>query len=342
MLKSSVLFFYILHRYSDTSVRECQGRSCTILADVWVYDMASRGWEEAIIDGPAKSPAARAGHALVSSGSRGLMCGGVVANASQANDILECWWLSPVPRIRWDPLPLVTQDAPCARSSHSLVFDSDLGNILLFGGLDAEGRLLDDCWWLSVPRSTLNNSAADYAWHPCNASGLRPSPRYGHGAVYLRGSMYLMGGFASDGLLGTVPLGDLWTLTGYDTIAAWSELMPASVSLTPRAFFAFWTSGFHIMVHGGEGAGGLGPASVFLDTWQFNTYTGEWYLFRTSDTVPVASHLSVASSDGTTAVSFGGKSKDGLAMGKLFTFNRVSGWSQGGLSISFSAFLRLL
>jgi hypothetical protein len=257
------------------------------------------------------------------------MCGGILANISTPKNPLECWWLTPVPRTRWDPVVVSAAEgsSPVSRSGHSLVYDGELSRIVLFGGIDWAGNMLNDCWWLNASGS--NDTSASYAWTACTTDGLTPSPRYGHGAVYLRGSMYLMGGFASDGLLGTVPLGDLWALADYSSGGSWAEIMPSSVSPTARAFFACWTSGFHIMVHGGEGPGGQGPASVLLDTWQFNTYTSEWYLFRTSDTVPVASHLSIASSDGTTAVSFGGKSKDGLAMGKVFTFDRVSGWSEG-------------
>jgi hypothetical protein len=280
------------------------------------------------------TPLPRAGHAMVSVGDRGLMCGGMESNVSHGGGdsirvptgILRCWWLMHSPHAIWTRLrptdeTLPSKPWPQSRSGHTLVYDAKQGGILVFAGSDDNGTMLSDCWWLSA--------SFPHVWSQCGTEGIIPSPRVGHGAVYLRGAMYILGGFASDGLLGTVTLGDLWSLTQYSAGGSWTEIMPASASPTARAYFGCWTSGFHIMVHGGQGPGGQGPASVLQDTWQFNTFTGEWYLFRTSDTVPVASHLSIASPDSSTAVSFGGKSKDGLAMGKLFTFDRVSGWSQG-------------
>jgi hypothetical protein len=90
--------------------------------------------------------------------------------------------------------------------------------------------------------------------------------------------------------------------------------MPTSDVPSARGFHAAWLSGFKIVIHGGQGTGGIGKASVLSDTWQFDLYTLDWSRFSfTSDAVPVASNFAVAPVMELNAIAFGGMAQDGAA-----------------------------
>jgi hypothetical protein len=293
-------------------------------------------------------PTPRAGHAMASIGPSALMCGGHKASAdgtialSGNRSKIECFWFTPLPEPRWDPVQLKEGTiSPSPRTHASMVFDGDESlrngtsffSAILFGGQDASGERYGDCWFMEVTsqleRTVLSET---FEWQSCSVSPGMPSPsaRFGHGSVAFRHTLYVLGGFASDGS-GVAPQDDMWKLVDYQSEEDryWEQVMPTSSRPTSRGFHAVWLAGFKLIVHGGQGAGGAGVASVLGDTWAFDLFTLVWIRFGSSDAVPVASHLSAAPWTDSKAVAFGGLSANSISSSKLFIFNTATGWTRG-------------
>lgn len=77
--------------------------------------------------------------------------------------------------------------------------------ILLFGGLDAAERRLDDLWVLDLTTAS---------WSEVKTTGsARPKPRYGQALLRVEQRVLLFGGEAASGVGG-----DLWALRGVVTV----------------------------------------------------------------------------------------------------------------------------
>ena len=73
-------------------------------------------------------------------------------------------------------------------------------------------------------------------------------------------SLYIFGGFADDGIV-IYAQGDMWRLAEHNTAAArWTQVDPVSIGPAARGFHAMWRAGFKIIVHGGQGADGVGTS----------------------------------------------------------------------------------
>ncbi len=106
-----------------------------------------------------RMPVNRAGHTAVSTGSEALVCGGfnfkndkpvLVGNGKD----LECWWFTPLPYPRFDPLLLESgSPIPSARWGHTMSDDPKRGPVLLFGG-SANAQVFNDCWFLNLSGAT--------------------------------------------------------------------------------------------------------------------------------------------------------------------------------------------
>ena len=107
----------------------------------------------------SRMPVNRAGHTAVSTGSEALVCGGfnfkgdkpvLVGNGKD----LECWWFTPLPYPRFDPLLLESgSPIPSARWGHTMSDDPKRGHVLLFGGT-ANAQVFNDCWVLMLSGAT--------------------------------------------------------------------------------------------------------------------------------------------------------------------------------------------
>ena len=108
----------------------------------------------------SRMPVNRAGHTAVSTGSEALVCGGLKTNGGDKAVLvgdgkdLECWWFTPLPYPRFDPLNVsFTLESgtliPSARWGHTMSYDPKLRNVLLFGG-SANATLFNDCWALML------------------------------------------------------------------------------------------------------------------------------------------------------------------------------------------------
>ncbi len=262
---------------------------CTFYNDVWLFDAPAQGWEEVIFASSngsncttntpqkdSKSPSNRAEHAMASHGNGALMCGGFTSNSTSGGitlvqdqfGLIDCWWLFPIPNAAWYPsgIQMFKSTGPSPRYSHSLVYDPLFHMYLMFGGRDATFSMLNDCWHFDA-MIPIGDPA--YHWLPCvNTGVIAPSPRFGHGAAVFRGALYILGGFASDGLSGAVAKNDMWMLADYAGNGSWEQVMPASASPQGRAYFGCWQADFLLYVAGGEGT-----SDTLQDTWSFNFYT---------------------------------------------------------------------
>jgi hypothetical protein len=257
------------------------------------------------------------------------MCGGWGLNNSKMIFLrgremsMECWWFTPVPVPRWDPfiesMPEGSTESPIPRARHVISFDVISTRVLLFGGVDKDMNKLNDCWYLDLSHSLGSDIYAySFEWMRCDSTGkVLPPPRYGHNGVVFDKAFYIFGGFTENG-----PQNDMWRLESYTANGSWYEVMPASGSPSPRAQFACWLSGFQLYIHGGEGA-----AHTLQDTWAFNFFTRVWTVAASVSPL-AASRLAIASPfGGDSAVSFGGRSAAGIAVGQTFAFSAVDGWA---------------
>jgi hypothetical protein len=111
----------------------------------------------------SRMPVNRAGHTVVSTGSEALVCGGYYLDGENTVFVgsgkdLECWWFTPLPYPRFDPLNVsFTLESgtpiPSARWGHTMSYDSKLRNVLLFGG-SANATIFNDCWALMLSGGT--------------------------------------------------------------------------------------------------------------------------------------------------------------------------------------------
>ncbi len=308
-----------------------------------------------------KKPPARAGHKMVSRRTGAITCGGHgyaddgrTKTLLSAQGKMDCWWFTPGSPPRWDALNLDKSSAaggPEPRYAHSMSYDPDADRIIVFGGKTANGALLDDCWALSEVATTTYTSfdttsnetvleiaaleyRGTYKWSMCgpaassgastNGTSLKPQARYGHQSVYFAQSLYVVGGYAEDGLR-VVAKQDIWLVDLVHENGKWSQLMPATETPPSRGFHALWLSGYKIILHGGQGPSGSGFAAVLSDTWEFDLFSNEWQQKASSSAVPVMSHLAInplqVAGEFNKAISFGGRDQEGNPSGRLYQFS---------------------
>jgi len=326
------------------------GGAGTVNNDMWAYDQASQGWEE--VQFPAtvlgcdlpeaqtlRLPPKRAGHGMVSMRTGAITCGGYAFEAdgrttkylADDDGRMDCWWFTPGSPPRWDAAKMVgdSTTSPVPRHGQSMSYDTVESKVMIFGGKTLKGQLLNDCWILAevmppaLGKSRIWEYQTEYKWTSCNPlseSSLKPQARYGHQSVHFHMSLYVVGGFAQDGLR-VAAKQDIWILDfGHNT--SWAEIMPTTRTPDPRGFHALWLSGFKIFLHGGQGPTGSGTAAVLGDTWQFDLFTKEWHQKASSAAVPIMSNLAINPLDNSAkAISFGGRDSSGNPSGRLYTFS---------------------
>jgi galactose oxidase-like protein len=151
-------------------------------------------------------------------------------------------------RLRWTLQGPLTP--PSLRTFAAMAFDSGHGQVVLFGGMGADGsNPLGDTWTWSGGQWTLRTP------------GVAPSPRFGAAMAYdeARQQIVLFGGFD-----GSMYLADTWTWDG----TTWTQQSPASSpSVRLYAAAAYDPVRQVIVLFGGDGGHFLG------DTWTWNGTT---------------------------------------------------------------------
>ena len=222
----------------------------TDFGDTWAYEPLANTWADL---GPAGDlPAPRALHQMVydSAGGEVLLFGGT----SDAGRYDDTWAYDPVANTWTD---LSGAGGPQARSAHCMVYDSDGGKAILFGGAGDAGRY-DDTW--------AYDPAAN-SWTDLHPEGPVPTGRSGHSMAYdpISGQVILFGGY--DGTL----VNDTWA---YDPLAnTWTDLDPAGSVPSPR--------GNHRMVYDSASGrvilfGGYDGDAELYDSWAYDSAASTW------------------------------------------------------------------
>jgi hypothetical protein len=110
---------------------------------------------------------------------------------------------------------------PPARGDHAMVYDSDRGVIVMFGGWNGHATLNDTWEWNGQDWRSVTFGPGDCV----------PGPRYGHGMVYdkARKRVVLFGGIPAERDYQNV-YGDTWEYDG----VRWVEVTPAAPGPSPR------------------------------------------------------------------------------------------------------------
>ena len=113
--------------------------------------------------------------------------------------------------------------APSARVHHTAIYDPVRDRVIMFGGQDASG-LRNDVWLLSLAGSPV--------WSELSPTGVPPSARYLHTAIYdpVRDRMVVFGGLDASGIHN-----DVWALTLAGS-PAWTQIAPLATPPSARDF----------------------------------------------------------------------------------------------------------
>ena len=221
-------------------------------ADTWAYDTGTNTWANKV---PTSFPYGRRNHAMVYDPHCGVsvMFGGdvgdnpaTVLTAEYLNDV----WLYNSSLNSWtnrQPSP-----APAGRVGPGMVYDGGRGQIIMFGGEDTYGRLLNDTWTYDVDADR---------WTELHPQGAPPG-RYLHSMAYddANGEVVIFGGWND-----RYPLADTWTYEYSSN--TWKEMAP------PQSPPPGHMNGFAY-----DGASGLSVLSGSSDnmTWTYNASAGCW------------------------------------------------------------------
>jgi N-acetylneuraminic acid mutarotase len=255
----------------------------TDFGDTWAFDPVANTWTD--LNPTGDLPAPRALYQMVydSAASKVFLFGGT----SDAGRFGDTWAYDPAAKT-WSDVNVA--GAPDARSAHAMVYDSDGGTVILFGGVGDAGRF-DDTWAYDPNANT---------WTDLNPIGILPSARSGHAIVYepLSGRVILFGGYD-----GSLLLNDTWA---YEPAAnTWTALDPAGDVPSPR--------GNHRMVYdSGLGRvilfGGYDGNTELGDTWAYDPVANTWSELHPTGSVPAGreEHAMVYDPTGGRVVLFGG------------------------------------
>jgi len=222
----------------------CGSTRCTDQDDTWTWNGST--WTE---QSPVNAPSSRFGATLAyhPPSQRLILFGGLDCSEDFCGDSDETWAWS---GSDWTLLNPATR--PPERSDASLVWDSARNVLVLFGGQDTGGDILNDTWTFDGSTWTQQTPATS------------PSARYGAAMAFdsSRNVTVLFGG--SDN--GTANFGDTWIWDG----STWTRQTPAA-SPPPRALagVAFDAAANLVLVFGGVTNGN----QALGDTWTWNGST---------------------------------------------------------------------
>ena len=221
----------------------CNGRR---VGDVCVFDTIKMEWAATVttvmkpgevdVAHLAKWPA-RSGHAAVALGSKVLVVGGFTGKDDPVEAECEVWVLETTSR-EWSRLK-TEGDAPCARGGHTATMVEGKGGrnprVVVFGGEDRRGRLLDDARVLDLTKMRWieDERTSTRMQRGVRSKTTWPAARSGHVACCFGAGdpdVYVFGGVKAGGA--GEPTDELFCLNSMTM--TWHRLNPAGVTPSAR------------------------------------------------------------------------------------------------------------
>ncbi len=274
----------------------------SMLTDTWSYDLVTNNWTNM---NPSANPGGRYLHSMAydSNFDNLILFGGYGSGGIKSST-----WAYNLTTNTWTNLNPVM--FPSARKSHSMVYDTNSGKVILFGG--------DGSW--TVSNLPLNDTwiydPATNNWTNMNPVS-KPNARIGHSMAYDEdsGKVILFGGYN-----GSFHFNDTWI---YDlTTNNWTKMNPVT---KPNARF------FHGLVYSADinktllfggsdnpdvyGAG----YNSYRDTWTYDLTANDWTQVFSDTPAPSHSHSMAYGADSDQALLFGGY--DGTYYDDTWVFN---------------------
>jgi hypothetical protein len=252
------------HRHS---VVYDSGRGCMVVfggmspykdSEAWALELSGAGtWKPYAAMGTPPTP--RVGYSAIYDPVRDRMI--LFGGHKAASYLGETWALSLAGAPQWSKLS-VAGTPPAPRAWHSAVYDPIADRMVVFGGQNAEGCLAD-VWALAL--STTSSSRP--RWSPLAPSGVAPTVRERHAAVYdpPRRRMIVWGGRDDSGAF----LDDGFSLSLAGD-PAWTPLsVPASPPARAGHAAAYDVLRQRVLVYGGF-HGTAGDSIPLTDLWSFD------------------------------------------------------------------------
>jgi N-acetylneuraminic acid mutarotase len=222
------------------------------LGDTWAYDPTANAWTALTPGGGPISGRAFQSTVYDSAHGKVILFGGGTFDVStwSITDFGDTWAYDPTANTWTNLHP--SGDAPSARDSHGMVYNSATGKVILFGGEDTDLNDLNDTWSYDPVANTWTNL------HPASV----PPARDSHAMAYdsATGKVILFGGYRWNG---GDDFDDTWA---YDSAAnTWTNLHPTnSPSARDSHSMVYSPATGKVVLFGGAGAD-----SNFNDTWAY-------------------------------------------------------------------------
>jgi len=200
------------------------------------------------------------------------------------------------------------------RSSHAMVWDGH-GNLLVFGGIDNRGNLLNDLWQYNTATGSWTELSPPTTQSAPGRCGTTPAPRKNAAVVWdtVDQKLLLYGGLGA----GNTYLGDLWSFD--PTTSTWTTLQCAGNSPGLRSSNAVW-DGQHMLLLGGKNASGL-----LQDFWSY-TPGAAWQQLADFPAGPRVFQAMVWNTNGNRLYVFGGLDANGLQQDDFWMYTPSSSW----------------
>lgn len=234
---------------------------------------------------------------------------------------------TPFPPINFSASSPASLNAPAtARSGHSMVWDAQDDLLFVFGGIDSQGKLLNDLWSYSPVTgqwSRITSLSATANKSNACAGGTWPEPRMNAAMVWdsTHSRILLYGGVGAQGHY----FGDLWSYSPSSSAGNWT---PLACSNAPgaRTSDAAWNGSQMLLL------GGMNSSGLLADFWAYtpasNGGLGAWQQLPAFPGGQRAYQMMTWDSTDNQLFVFGGQDAGGGQRGDFYAFSQNGGWSQ--------------
>lgn len=204
------------------------------------------------------------------------------------------------------------------RFNHSMVWDTQDDELLIFGGSNDQGDLLNDLWSFNPAHESWDKLiSASSSSNDCD--GNSPSPRMSAAMVWDSADqeVLLYGGIGRNNTY----LGDLWAFS--PSKGNWKVLACSGNAPGARGAAGVVWTGSQMLLLGGKGSGGS-----LADFWAYTPGSGGgWSQLAASTPLGARTYPAISwDSHGKQLFVFGGLSATGQPLGDFYAYQPDSGW----------------